>query len=44
MAVHARSTAILDACVLYPVSVADAPMNFAEADLNAAKMDNADRG
>lgn len=37
MAGHARYTAILDACVLYPVSVADALMSFAEADLYAAK-------
>lgn len=37
MAGHARYTAVLDACVLYPVSVADALMSFAEADLYAAK-------
>lgn len=37
MAGHARYTALLDACVLYPVSVADALMSFAEADLYAAK-------
>lgn len=37
MAGHARYTAVLDACVLYPVSVADALMSFAVADLYAAK-------
>lgn len=37
MAGHARFTAILDACVLYPVSIADALMSFADAELYAAK-------
>jgi hypothetical protein len=34
---HARFTAVLDACVLYPVSVADALMSLAVAGLYAAK-------
>jgi predicted nucleic acid-binding protein len=33
----ARYTAVLDACVLYPVSVADALLSLAVADLYAAK-------
>ncbi|GAB3732421.1 PIN domain-containing protein [Silanimonas algicola] len=37
MAGHARYTAVLDACVLYPVSVADALISFAVAQLYAAK-------
>lgn len=37
MAGHARYTAVLDACVLYPLSIADALMSFAVADLYAAK-------
>ncbi|SEB26360.1 PIN domain-containing protein [Variovorax sp. YR216] len=37
MAGHARYTAILDACVLYPVSVADALMSIAIAGLYAPK-------
>jgi hypothetical protein len=37
MAGHARYTAILDACVLYPVSIADALLSFADAELYAAK-------
>ena len=37
MAGHARFTAILDACVLYPVCVADALMSMAIAGLYAAK-------
>ena len=37
MAGHARFTAVLDACVLYPVSVADASMSLAVIDLYAAK-------
>lgn len=37
MAGHARFTAILDACVLHPVSVADALMSFADAEFFAAK-------
>ena len=37
MAGHARYTAILDACVLYPVSVADALMSMAVAGLYAPK-------
>ncbi len=37
MAGHARYTAILDACVLYPVCVADALMSMAVAGLFAAK-------
>jgi predicted nucleic acid-binding protein len=34
---HARFTALLDACVLYPVGVADALMSLAVAGLYAAK-------
>jgi predicted nucleic acid-binding protein len=34
---HARFTAVLDACVLYPVSVADALISLAVAGLYAAK-------
>jgi hypothetical protein len=34
---HARFTAVLDACVLYPVSVADALVSLAVAGLYAAK-------
>lgn len=37
MAGHARYTAILDACVLYPVCVADALISMAVAELFAAK-------
>lgn len=37
MAGPARYTAVLDACVLYPVSVADALLSFADAELYAAK-------
>lgn len=37
MAGHARFTAVLDACVLYPVSVADALLSLAVAGLYAAK-------
>lgn len=37
MAGHARYTALLDACVLYPVPVADALMSLATAGLFAAK-------
>lgn len=37
MAGHARYTAVLDACVLYPVSVADALISLAVAGLYAAK-------
>lgn len=37
MAGHARFTAILDACVLYPVCVADALVSMAVAGLFAAK-------
>jgi hypothetical protein len=37
MAGHARFTAVLDACVLYPVSVADALLSLAVARLYAAK-------
>jgi hypothetical protein len=37
MAGHARFTAVLDACVLYPVSVADALMSMAVAGFFAAK-------
>lgn len=37
MAGHARFTAVLDACVLYPVSVADALMSLAVTGLYAAK-------
>lgn len=37
MAGHARFTAVLDACVLYPVSVADALVSLAVAGLYAAK-------
>lgn len=37
MADHARFTAVLDACVLYPVSVADALISLAVAGLYAAK-------
>uniref|UniRef100_UPI0037BF64B8 PIN domain-containing protein n=1 Tax=Aquimonas sp. TaxID=1872588 RepID=UPI0037BF64B8 len=37
MAGHARYTAVLDACVLYPVCVADALMSMAVAGLYAAK-------
>jgi len=34
---HARYTALLDACVLYPVAMADALMSLATAGLFAAK-------
>lgn len=37
MAGHARFTAILDACVLYPICVADALISMAAAELFAAK-------
>ncbi|MBV8471618.1 MAG: PIN domain-containing protein [Burkholderiaceae bacterium] len=37
MAGHARYTALLDACVLYPLAVADALMSLASAGLFAAK-------
>lgn len=37
MAGHARYTALLDACVLYPVAMADALMSLATAGLYAAK-------
>jgi predicted nucleic acid-binding protein len=37
MAGHARYTAVLDACVLYPIAVADALMSVAAAGLFAAK-------
>lgn len=37
MAGHARFTVVLDACVLYPVCVADALMSMAIAELFAAK-------
>nr|ART89670.1 hypothetical protein [uncultured bacterium] len=37
MAGHARYTALLDACVLYPVAMADALMSLATAGLFAAK-------
>lgn len=37
MAGHARFTAILDACVLYPVCVADALVSMAVAGLFADK-------
>lgn len=37
MAGHARFTAVLDACVLYPVSVADALISLAVAGIYAAK-------
>lgn len=37
MAGHARDSAVLDACVLYPVSVADALVSMAVAGLFAAK-------
>lgn len=37
MAGYARYTAVLDACVLYPVGIADALMSFAVAGLFAAK-------
>lgn len=37
MAGHARHTALLDACVLYPVAVADALMSLAAVGLFAAK-------
>ncbi len=37
MAGHARYTAVLDACVLYPVCIADALMSMAVAGLFAAK-------
>ena len=37
MAGHARFTAVLDACVLYPVSVADALLSLAVTGLYAAK-------
>ncbi|RNF83675.1 PIN domain-containing protein [Montanilutibacter psychrotolerans] len=37
MAGHARYTAVLDACVLYPACVADALMSMAVAGLYAAK-------
>lgn len=37
MAGHARYTALLDACVLYPLAMADALMSLAIAGLFAAK-------
>ena len=37
MAGHARYTAVLDACVLYPVAVADALMSLAAVGVFAAK-------
>jgi len=37
MAGHARYTALLDACVLYPLSMADALMSLATAGFFAAK-------
>jgi len=37
MAGHARYTAVLDACVFYPIAVADALMSIAAAGLFAAK-------
>lgn len=37
MAGHARYTAVLDACVLYPIAVADALMSIAATGLFAAK-------
>lgn len=37
MAGHRTYTAVLDACVLYPLSVADALMSMAVADFYAAK-------
>lgn len=37
MAGHARYTALLDACVLYPLAMADALMSLAAAGLYAAK-------
>lgn len=37
MAGHARYTALLDACVLYPMAMADALMSLAAAGLFAAK-------
>lgn len=41
MAGHARYTALLDACVLYPVGVADALISVAVAGLYAAKWSTA---
>ncbi len=37
MAGHVRYTALLDACVLFPIAVADALMSLATAGLFAAK-------
>lgn len=37
MAGHARYTALLDACVLYPLAMADALMSLATAGFFAAK-------
>jgi hydrogenase/urease accessory protein HupE len=37
MAGYARYTALLDACVLHPIAVADALMSLAAAGLYAAK-------
>jgi len=37
MAGHARYTALLDACVLHPMAMADALMSLASAGLYAAK-------
>jgi hypothetical protein len=37
MAGHARYTALLDACVLHPMAIADALMSLASAGLYAAK-------
>jgi hydrogenase/urease accessory protein HupE len=37
MAGHARYTALLDACVLHPMTTADALMSLASAGLYAAK-------
>lgn len=39
MAGHARYTALLDACVLYPVALSDALMSLAVTGLFAAKCD-----
>ena len=37
MAGHARYTALLDACVLFPLAMVDSLMSLAEAGLYAAK-------
>ena len=44
MAGHARYTALLDACVLYPLAMADALMILATAGFFGGEVDDQDRG